>query len=136
MKTKSVEFAGIVAAVVIAGLAVTDIYGAFAQGTQHSGHGNSRSAVTPKGDRGPSSVRYATVNAQMHAAMDLTYTGNPDRDFVRGMMAHHQGAVEMAKVVLQFGKDPEVRKLAENIIKSQEEEIAWMKNWLEKNASK
>jgi uncharacterized protein (DUF305 family) len=59
-----------------------------------------------------------------------------DRDFIAGMLPHHQGAVDMAKIVLAFGKDPEVRKLAESIIKAQEHEIAWMNSWLQKSASK
>jgi uncharacterized protein (DUF305 family) len=66
----------------------------------------------------------------MHAAMNIAFTGDADADFVRGMIPHHQGAVEMAKVVLAFGKDPAVRKLAEEIVKAQETEIALMQSWL------
>jgi uncharacterized protein (DUF305 family) len=68
----------------------------------------------------------------MHDAMDIEYTGDADADFVKGMIPHHQGAVDMAKIVLAFGKDPDVRKLAESIVKSQEDEIGWMKGWLDK----
>jgi uncharacterized protein (DUF305 family) len=50
------------------------------------------------------------------------------------MIPHHQGAIDMAKVLLAFGKNPELRKLAEDIIKTQEQEIAWMKEWLKKNS--
>lgn len=88
----------------------------------------------PKGDRGPASLALRAVNAQMHEAMDIGYTGNADVDFAKAMIPHHQGAIDMAKVVAAFGKDPEVRKLAESIIKAQEEEIAWMTKWLKENA--
>lgn len=57
-------------------------------------------------------------------------TGKPDVDFVQGMIPHHQGAIDMAKAVLQYGKDPEVKSLAENVIKAQESEITAMKGWL------
>ncbi len=87
----------------------------------------------PKGDAGPSSLAFQAVNMKMHSAMDITFTGNADADFMRGMIPHHAGAIDMAKVVLAFGKDPEVRKLAESIIKAQETEIAQMQDWLRKN---
>ncbi|HAT1638123.1 CopM family metallochaperone [Raoultella planticola] len=55
-----------------------------------------------------------------------------DEAFVRGMIAHHQGAVDMARIQLKYGKDTEMRKLAEDIIKVQEQEIKQMQSWLEK----
>ena len=87
----------------------------------------------PKGDTGPSSAAFAEANARMHQAMDIEYTGNADVDFVRGMIAHHQGAIDMAKIELQYGKDKALRKLAEGIISAQEGEIKMMKEWLAKN---
>ena len=89
--------------------------------------------VQPKGDTGPSSLAFHGINAKMHSAMDIAFTGNTDVDFVNGMIPHHRGAVDMAKTVLAFGKDPEVRKLAEEIIRAQESEIALMQAWLKKN---
>jgi uncharacterized protein (DUF305 family) len=55
------------------------------------------------------------------------YTGNPDVDFLTMMIPHHEGAVEMARLVLIYGKDPLTRRLAEEIIASQTAEIAAMK---------
>lgn len=95
----------------------------------HSAHGSSK----PKGDTGPSSLAYHAINAKMHEGMDITFTGNADIDFVRGMIPHHQGAVDMAKTVIAFGKNPQIRKLAEDIIKAQESEIVLMQGWLKQN---
>jgi uncharacterized protein (DUF305 family) len=102
-------------------------------GNQQGGHG-AHGADGPQGDRGPSSLAFHGINQQMHEGMNITFNGNADVDFVNGMIPHHQGAVDMAKVVLAFGKDPEIRKLAEAVIQAQESEIAMMRAWLQRNA--
>ena len=84
----------------------------------------------PKGDAGPSSQAFNGLMQRMHQDMQMTYTGNADTDFVKAMIPHHKGAIDMAKVVVAFGKDPEVRKLAEAMIKAQEEEVSAMQSWL------
>ena len=89
---------------------------------------------TPKGDQGEASKAYAKANLAMHSGMDIEFTGNPDVDFAKGMIPHHQGAIDMAKIVLQYGKDPEIRKLAEGVVTAQEGEITFMKDWLARNA--
>lgn len=66
--------------------------------------------------------------ADMHAP---GYTGNADTDFLAMMIPHHQGAVDMARLVLIHGKDPLTRRLAEEIIASQTAEIAAMRARLE-----
>ena len=72
---------------------------------------------------------------KMHNDMAITYSGNADVDFMKGMIPHHQAAVDMAKTVIAFSKDPEVKKLAEDVITAQEAEIAQMKSWLQKNGA-
>ena len=92
----------------------------------HDDHGT-RSTV-------PVIAAYQAVNEKMHHDMMITLTGDADRDFVAGMIPHHQGAIDMAEIVLKYGKDPKIRKLAEEIITTQQNEIAQMKAWFAQNA--
>lgn len=68
--------------------------------------------------------------------MGAPMTGNVDHDFAAMMIPHHQGAIDMAKGELSYGKDPEMRELAKNIIAAQKVEIAQMKKWMAKSAKK
>ncbi len=70
---------------------------------------------------------------RMNHGMAANMSGNPDQDFTQMMLAHHQGAVDMAKVELQYGKDPVLRKMAENIIRTQGAEIKQMQAWQAKH---
>ncbi|WP_421591859.1 CopM family metallochaperone [Shinella sp. M27] len=105
---------------------------ALAQEADHSAH-QGMTMDAPE-DSSPSTQAFIDANAKMHAAMAIDFTGNADVDFVRGMIAHHQGAIDMAKVELEHGKDADIRKLAQDVITAQEGEIAMMKEWLAKNA--
>ena len=67
---------------------------------------------------------------RMHTDMAIAPSGDPDRDFAAMMIPHHQGAVDMAKVELQLGKNPALRRLAEGIIVEQLQEIEVMQREL------
>jgi uncharacterized protein (DUF305 family) len=72
--------------------------------------------------------------ARMHSAMQLiAASGNSDADFVRLMIPHHQAAIEMAKSQLLYGKDPQMRRLAQEIIADQQSEIELMNLWLKEH---
>lgn len=94
----------------------------------HPGHDQPAEAT----QKSESTRAYEAANARMHDGMNAALTGDADIDFMQGMIPHHQGAIDMAEIVLKYGKDPETRKLAEEIIKAQTEEIALMKEWLAK----
>ncbi|HEV7260535.1 MAG TPA: DUF305 domain-containing protein [Bosea sp. (in: a-proteobacteria)] len=106
--------------------------GGLALAQQHQGHsGHAASAATSRDSA--ATTAYKAANTKMHKDMDIAFTGDADADFVRGMIPHHQGAIDMAKVILAHGKDPELKKLATGIIAEQEKEIAMMREWLKKN---
>lgn len=87
-------------------------------------------SLSTKQKQNPVIVAYASANKKMHKGMMIPYTGDPDVDFVAGMIPHHQGAVDMARVQLQYGKDEDLKKLARGIIVNQTNEIAMMSSWL------
>jgi len=93
------------------------------QAQDHATHG-----MTASGN--PVTDEFRQANDKMHKDMGVTLTGDADRDFAQSMIPHHQGAIDMARIVLKHGKDSEIRKLAEAVVSAQESEIAQLKDWL------
>jgi len=73
---------------------------------------------------------------KMHTAMaSIKPSGDDDADFVRFMLPHHQAALDMAKAELTHGKDPQMRRLAQEIVTDQQSEIELMQLWLKRHES-
>lgn len=109
---------------------------ALAQGAHHGGHsGHTAPPASAQAAETPATKAYREANAKMHRDMDIPFTGDADVDFVRGMIPHHQGAIDMAKVALEHAKDEQIRKWATDVIREQEREIAEMRAWLKKRGA-
>lgn len=113
-------------------LSISIIGIALAQSHQH-GERNSRNAE-PAGSMFAAQMTQAMdrMDAGMMAAKP---TGDPDRDFAAMMIPHHQGAIDMAKIQLIYGRDPILRRLAQAIIVEQQQEIALMQRGLQERTS-
>lgn len=94
---------------------------ALAQSMQHGAGGGSHMDMN------------AMMKENCGKMMSMPMSGNPDVDFAMMMRVHHQGAIEMAEMELQSGKEPEMRKMAQKIIAAQKREIAELDKFLQKH---
>jgi len=100
------------------------------QSAQHQMH---QIAAIPFGgtasdnDRSIFYAEIAEVNARMHEGMVVAPTGDINRDFIRMMIPHHQGAIDMALALLKHEPDERLRRLAQSIIVEQAQEITYMR---------
>jgi uncharacterized protein (DUF305 family) len=81
----------------------------------------------------PAGQRYMDAMAKMQKDMSKDPSGDADVDFARMMIPHHEGALDMAKIELQHGKDAKLRLMAEKLIKAQSKEVGDLRDWLKKH---
>src|SRR5882762_3847047 len=83
----------------------------------------------------PFYAEMSAVNMHMHAGMDVAPSHDVDRDFMRMMIPHHQGAIDMALVLLKYGRDEKIKRLAQSIVVEQGQEITTMRTLLDPPAA-
>ena len=97
-------------------------------------HHMASAADTQSQSQPPHIMAYMDIMNKMHQAMSAgVQAKNADVGFAKGMIPHHEGAIAMAKVQLQYGKDAEMKALAQKIVDTQQSEIKYMQAWLAKN---
>ena len=90
--------------------------------------------MTPAPNDSQSAKDFKQAHMNMMKDMNMEFTGNADVDFAKSMIKHHEGGIEMAKLQLKHGKDPEMRKMAEKVIKEQGQDNKEFEAWLKKHA--
>jgi uncharacterized protein (DUF305 family) len=102
-------------------------------GAAHMGH--DMAGMTDTSGMNEIQKAYAAAMDKMHPAMAAgVMAEDSDVAFVCGMIPHHQGAIDMARIELQYGKDPWAREMAQKVIDAQTQEIADMRKWLADHA--
>jgi uncharacterized protein (DUF305 family) len=119
----------VIAAIIAAGIAAAQPAAPTAQG----GPAMSQDTGGKEPPPSPATRAYMDAALAMHRDMAVAYRNDADRDFAATLEAHHKGAVDIAKVELQYGTDPEMRRLAEAVIRARDSEIALIQAWRAKH---
>lgn len=98
----------------------------------HSKHSGAAPAAKAQ-ELSQASKAYEEAMKKMHEKMMVPYTNDVDVDFVRGMVPHHQGAIDQAEILLKYSKNLRLKRLAGGIIASQKREIRFMEKWLKEH---
>ncbi len=119
------------------GITITALYVAanLAEAADAMHHHHAAAASTPPVFVASTAKPFSALMNDAMAVMDdgmqrAPMNGSPDHDFVTMMIPHHQGAVDMAKALLLYNTDPELRNLAQGILTEQQNEIKLMQSWL------
>ncbi len=121
----------------INGMVLVSLFGAviaaatISGASEHMGHTMTEDGA--QADAPAAGSAYSEAQNRMNHDMAMTPTGDADIDFARAMIPHHEGAIEMARIVLETGSDPELQRLAREIVAAQEAEIAFLQSWLAAN---
>lgn len=124
-------FAAIFATLAFTGLMPLSSY------AQHGHHHQNVQSPTPPAFIASTAKPFASLMDDAMAVMEdgmkrAPMNGAAGHDFVTMMIPHHQGAIDMAKAVLLYSQDPELRNLAQGIIAEQQNEINVMRAWLQR----
>lgn len=121
------HFAPIAAGTLAIALAAATALLALAHDGPHSGPKNCETPAAVVGGEGPFLAENDAAMKKMMSGMAARPTGDVDGDFVAMMVPHHQGAIDMAVAVLRYGRNAQIRRLAQEIIVTQQQEIAAMR---------
>jgi len=116
------------AAIAVTTLAIMPVWAEPDAAMDHSKH-SAASAANPA-ELSEASKAFEEASKKMHSGMAVPYTNDVDVDFVRGMIPHHQGAIDQAEILLKYSKNLRLKRLAGGIIAAQRREIRFMQNWL------
>jgi uncharacterized protein (DUF305 family) len=97
---------------------------------------STRAPADAAADGAAANAGYATASDRMMSGMmgdSMAHSGNADRDFVKMIIPHQQGAIDMANVQLRYGRDPELKALAQKVVSTGQAQMAEMNAWLKTN---